>query len=236
MNNLYLWLNIGTIAFPLLFSFDKRVQFYKKWGSLFPAILITAVLFLLWDNWFAAMKVWEFNAVYISGYYLFRLPVEEVLFFFTVPYACVFIYECLIAYIGRNELFEELYRWFTLLFFGISCSLLYWFNDHLYTAFTCLILSLMLGTHLTVIRRRYMSWFYFAYLASLIPMLLVNGVLTTRPVIFYNEEEITGLRIMSIPIEDFFYNMTMLLLCIGLYEWFKRISLRRRLHPLKQSS
>lgn len=236
MNNLYLWINIGTIIFPLLLSFDKKVAFYKKVPTLLPSIIITALFFLVWDQWFTEMHIWGFNAIYLTGYYIGEIPIEEVMFFFTVPYACVFIYECLRAYIKKNETFEELYRWFTLLFFGVSCTLLYWFNDRLYTAITCLVLSLILGTHLTVIRRRYMSWFYFAFLVSLIPMLLVNGILTAKPVVYYNNLEITGFRLGSIPIEDFFYNMCMFAMCIGLYEWFNRLSLRRRLRPLKQSS
>lgn len=236
MNSLYLWINIGTLLFPLLLSFDKKVAFYRNWPSLIPALLITAAFFLLWDQWFASMHIWGFNSKYILGYYVGLLPVEEILFFVTVPYACIFIYECLKAYIGHSATFEELYRWFTLLFFGISCSLLYWYNDRLYTALTGLVLSLILGTHLTVIRRRYMSWFYFAFMISLLPMLVVNGILTAKPVVHYNEAEITGLRVMRIPIEDFLYNMAMLAMCTGLYEWFKRLSLRRRLRPQKQSS
>lgn len=236
MNKLYLWINIGTILFPLILSFDKKVAFYKKLPQLIPAILLTGTLFLVWDQWFTAMGIWGFNALYITGYYIGDIPIEEVMFFFTVPYACVFIYECLRAYVKHNETFEELHRWFTLLFFGIALSLLYWFNDHLYTALTCLVLTFVLGTHLIVIRRRYMSWFYFSYLVSIIPMLIVNGLLTAKPVVYYNENEITGLRIGSIPIEDFLYNLAMLVICIGLYEWFTRLNLRRQLRHQKQSS
>lgn len=236
MNNLYLWINIGTIIFPVLLSFDKKVAFYKHWPNLFPAILITGLFFLVWDQWFAEMQVWGFNAVYLSGYYIGEIPIEEIMFFLTVPYACVFIYECLRAYIKSNETFEELHRWFTLLFFGIACSLLYWFNDRLYTGITCLVVSFSLGTHLMVIKRRYMSWFYFAFIVSIIPMLVVNGLLTSRPVVYYNENEIIGLRLGSIPVEDFLYNMAMMIMCIGIYEWFNRLSLRRRLRHQKQSS
>lgn len=236
MNSLYLWINIATLAFPFLFSFDQKTKFYKQWPALFPAILITAIFFLLWDEWFTQMGIWGFNARYLTGYYVYSLPLEELLFFFTVPYACVFIYECIRVYFKENTFFEDLHRWFTMLFFGISITLLYWFNDLLYTALTCIILSLLLGTHLIVIRRRYMSWFYFAYLISLLPMLIVNGLLTSKPVVYYNESEIIGLRIGSIPVEDFLYNLIMLGMCTGLYEWFKRLGHRFRLRPRKQSS
>ncbi len=236
MNSLYLWINIGTIAFPLLFSFGKKMEFYKKWPSLFPSLLLTGLFFLCWDQWFTEMNVWGFNAKYLLGYYVFDLPIEEILFFFTVPYACVFIYEAIRTFVRQSDTFEELYRWFSLLFFGVSCTLLYWYNDKLYTAVTCLVLTLILGTHLTVIRRRYMSWFYFAYIISLIPMLVVNGILTSKPVVYYNDLENIGIRLMRIPVEDFLYNMAMLAMCIGLYEWFNRVGLRYRLRHQKQSS
>ena len=236
MNSLYIWINIGTILFPLLFSFNKRVHFYKKWPALFPSIILTGLLFLLWDQWFTEMNIWGFNAKYLLGYYIYDIPVEEIMFFITVPYACVFLYESIRTLMKQNETFEELYRWFSFLFFGVACTLLYWYNDRLYTAITCLLLTLILGTHLTVIRRRYMSWFYFAYLVSLIPMLIVNGLLTSKPVVFYNDLGNMHLRLGTIPVEDFLYNMAMLAICIGLYEWFNRLGLRYRLRHQKQSS
>ena len=93
MNSLYLWINILTLLFPLLLSFDKKVAFYKRWKYLFPAIAVTATFFLIWDEWFTQMHIWDFNAKYLMGYYMGHLPAEEVLFFFTVPYASIFIFE-----------------------------------------------------------------------------------------------------------------------------------------------
>lgn len=236
MNNLYLWLNIGTIIFPILLSFDKKVAFYKNYKFLLPASLITGLFFLIWDQWFTEMNIWGFNALHLTGYYVGDIPIEEILFFITVPYACLFIYECLIAYIGKSEVFEKLHRWFTLLAFGITVSVLYWFNDKLYTGVTCIVLSFMLGTHLTIIKRRYMSWFFFAFAISIIPMLIVNGILTGKPVVIYNNLENMNIRLGTIPVEDFFYNMALLLMNIGLYEWFKRLYLRNQLRRQKQSS
>src|SRR3712207_5526265 len=101
---IYLYLNIFTILFPLLRSFDKRVQFYKTWKYLFPAIAINALIFIIWDSIFTHHGVWGFNTDSLLGIYLFNLPLEEILFFITVPYACVFIYECLNVYVKRDLL------------------------------------------------------------------------------------------------------------------------------------
>jgi Lycopene cyclase len=40
---------------------------------------------------------WSFNAPYISGVRVVNLPLEEILFFITVPDACLFIYEAVLT-------------------------------------------------------------------------------------------------------------------------------------------
>ena len=60
------------------------------------------------------------------------------------------------------------------------------------------------------------------YFVSLIPFILINGFLTgsftNEPVVIYNPEEILGIRILNIPIEDSIYNMLMLIIIVFLYE------------------
>jgi len=61
---LYLIINGLTILFPFLLSFDKRVHFYKKWRYLFPATVLTALIFIPWDVLFTQWGVWGFNPNY----------------------------------------------------------------------------------------------------------------------------------------------------------------------------
>ena len=64
------------------------------------------------------------------------------------------------------------------------------------------------------------------YLVSFIPFLLVNGVLTgcfiKAPIVNYNPNEIIGFRIITIPIEDYIYNLLMLLIVIFFFEKFRK--------------
>ncbi len=68
-----------------------------------------------------------------------------------------------------------------------------------------------------------MGRFYFAFGFILIPFLLVNGILTGSfiegEVVWYNEKEIQGIRIATIPFEDVFYGMLLLLCNISIFEW-----------------
>src|SRR6056300_394436 len=104
MKGLYLLLDAITLFFPLVLSFDQKVAFFKTWRALFPAILIIGIPFLIWDVWFTKMGVWGFNPDYLVGLDIVNLPIEEVLFFVVVPYACTFIYACVKAYFPNLKL------------------------------------------------------------------------------------------------------------------------------------
>jgi lycopene cyclase domain-containing protein len=53
-------------------------------------------------------------------------------------------------------------------------------------------------------------------------MAYVNGVLTSKPVLIYNDAQNLGIRIGTIPLEDFFYNMVYMLWMITVYEILRK--------------
>lgn len=218
---IYLYLNIFTMAFPLLLSFDKKVAFYRGWYALWPAILVNAVLFIVWDVAFTNGGVWGFNEEYLTGLYLFGLPVEEIMFFITVPYACVFIYDVLKAYVNKDLL--QPYAKAIAFFLILILPLVAVFNlGRFYTSITFVLLSVALLLHVKFFGTRYLGRFFMAYLVHLLPFLVVNGVLTYLPVVWYNNTYNLGIRIVSIPVEDTMYSMLMLLITISIYEGIKQ--------------
>jgi lycopene cyclase domain-containing protein len=96
------------------------------------------------------------------------------------------------------------------------------FYPNLYTSVTFFLLSLMLFVLQFVYRVSWLSRFYFAYLFLMIPFLIVNGILTgtglEQPVVWYNPNEMIGLRLLSIPVEDVFYGLLMLIGSVTLFE------------------
>lgn len=221
MNYIYLLINIGVILFPLALSFDKKVHFYTKWKFILPAILITGAVFLIWDLLFVKLDVWSFNPDYLVGIYLWGLPLEEILFFLTVPYACVFIYECLNVYFPKNHL-QKYSLALSNLFLGLSIAMLFFGYQKWYTLinFGFLLVVLFVVEYVNA-RFRFMYRFYRAYLVSLIPFYIVNGFLTAIPVVIYNNNENLSFRVGTIPFEDHFYLMSLLLMNVYLYECFK---------------
>ena len=216
----YLYLNIFTILFPLALSFDKRVHFYKKWYAALPAVLVAAVVFIIWDVYFTERGIWGFNEEYLLGIYLFGLPLEEILFFITVPYACLFIYETLNTYWPR-DVFSEYSNAITQGLVLLVVLLAGLFLYRLYTSVTFVFLPLVFGLHYYLFGKRHMGHFYRAYLVHLLPFLLVNGVLTYLPVVWYSSAHIMGPRIVSIPVEDTMYSMALFLLTVTVYEFIR---------------
>ena len=216
----YLLINFLTIFFPIILSFDKRVQFFKSWKFIFPGLFITGLLFLLWDYIFTIYGVWSFNPDYIIGVYMLNLPLEEILFFVTVPFACVFMYECLNYYVKKDFL-KRFSTYINSTLFGFSVLMLLLYYDRVYTLITFGLLAVVLIFAEFILKSSLLSRFYLAYLVSLIPFYIVNGILTSIPIVMYNDAENMAFRVGTIPLEDHFYSMAMLMLNIMFFEYFR---------------
>jgi lycopene cyclase domain-containing protein len=221
---LYLTIDILTILIPLIASFYPKSPFYKKWKYLLPAIIIPAIIFLVWDEIFTQYNIWGFNKDYLTGIYIGTLPIEEVLFFVCIPYACVFTYFILNYLIEKDHLFPHQ----ELISSALIVALLVVGARNMekwYTGLTFISLGLLLAFVILKLRPRYMGRFYFAFGVVLIPFFVVNGILTgswvENEVVWYSNEHNLNLRLGTIPIEDVFYGMMLMLMNIIIFEWLQ---------------
>lgn len=228
MKSAYLLIDVLTLAGPLALSFDKKVAFIKHWKAFVPAILVTSALYVLWDIVFTRLGIWRFNEAYVLGEYFVNLPLEELLFFVAVPYACLFIYACLRTYFPVIAHQNYLRIIAALVFMGCVVALFAGYNK-LYTAVTALLLLMTLIYELFFFKGKFLPHLMLTWLVSIVPMAIVNGLLTSLPVLIYNNTENLGLRIHTlpisqnkygIPIEDFFYNLLYITLMVMIYEHF----------------
>lgn len=220
---LYLLLNFFTIILPFIRSFDTRMPYYKSWRSLFIAFLATSVLFISWDVLFSYLEVWGFNSRYLIGVDLFYLPIEEWLFFVTIPYSCLFIYEVLNYYFPMTK-FDRIPSW-SWLVLSLCFVVLSVLNYHqLYTFFTCVVNALF-AFYLFYFNPNWIGKYVRSFLVSLIGFLLVNSVLTgtgiEEEVVWYSPEHFSGIRIGTIPLEDFSYCFILLGINVLFFELFR---------------
>lgn len=220
-NFTYLILMIVSISVPLAQSFQTKKQYKNKIKYIIPAILITSAFFLIWDINFTEAKIWSFNSEYTIGTNIKGLPIEEWLFFLVVPYCCVFIYEIVKVDLEKYEFanFFTVLSLFLIVAFGLIS---YFYRHQLYTFLAFLLPSVYLAY--IVFRnqfKQHITKFYFCYFFSLIPLLIVYGILASLPLVEYNPAHILNIRIINIPIEDFTYFFLMLLMVITIYERLK---------------
>ncbi|MBA3680085.1 MAG: lycopene cyclase domain-containing protein [Bacteroidetes bacterium] len=220
----YLLVDIGAFLVPFLFSFHPKINFYKVWKSYLPANLFVTLVFLIWDIYYTKIGVWGFNDKYILGIKLFNLPVEEVLFFICIPYSSIFTYYCFKLFYPKVQTYS----------FGLVSAILvailvfvgFFSLSKLYTSVTFILLAILIVYLAFVKKKEWLSNFYLMFLIILLPFFIVNGILTgtglSEPVVWYNNSENLGFRILTIPIEDIFYGMLLLLLNTFLFESFRK--------------
>ncbi len=218
----YLLVDVLCISIPFFASFHPKLKFYKTWPALFPSIVLVASAFLLWDEWFTKMGVWGFNPDYLLGVYFGHLPLEELLFFVCIPYACVFTYHC-IKILWNNPPLQQASKSVSTFLITLSTYFVLFFSDRLYTFVTFLSLLISLVFYWIFRKNKYFGSIFFSYLVITPFFLISNGILTgtgiEHEIVWYNDMENIGKRIGTIPFEDFFYGFLLIFLITALYEW-----------------
>jgi lycopene cyclase domain-containing protein len=214
------------LAGPLLFGAMRPFYFINKWKYTIVPILIPAIFFLIWDS-IVADSHWHFNDKYVLGITLFNLPIEEILFFISIPFACLFTWEMIIR---RSEVKELLWiskirRYLYLL---IPIGIWFFISGKHYTGLAISFLGLavlldqLLNTNIILQKR-----FYLYLLLVLLFTLIFNGYLTWRPVVTYGVQYQLDFRIFTIPIEDFVYGTALIFMNTSIYQ--KIINKKERL-------
>jgi lycopene cyclase domain-containing protein len=209
----YLIMDLIIFSGPFLASFDSNLRFIRYWRIALVSITLIGAVYIAWDIWATSRGHWQFNPEYVASFRFFGLPIEEILFFMVVPYAGLFIWKTIQFYrkdkddhlpfvplrssvllagvggamwIGKGYEYTALAAWSGALFFAA---------DH------------FLKTHLTNT-----VTYWLTQCMMVLATLVFNGFLTARPVVLYGEAFQLGLRIYTIPVEDFLYGF-------GLMSW-----------------
>lgn len=214
----YILFNVVVFFGPLILSFVPFI-FSKRLTlkEIIVAIPIPAFIFIIWD-FLVTGYFWNFNSQYILGYNIGGVPVEELLFFFTVPYSCLFLWKNWKDFI-KNDVNIPIHL-YTLL---TMCGLALLFFNLPYTVTVCIvfILIILLDTFLKTYIFNSRRFQYFIGVIILLTF-ISNGYLTARPIVTYNQNLKTNIMITTIPVEDFLYGIALIAFVVILYEHNKK--------------
>ena len=210
MKWLYLFLNIGSFSLPFLYSFNKDMRFIKRFKDLMISIPLTGLMFIIWDIWFTHIGIWGFNSTYHLGFTILNMPLEEWLFFFCIPYACLFTHYAIQHFKMNWVLPTRLTKNITIGLIALSIGVAAFNTDKLYTLVNFTILALVLIAGL-IYKLDILKRFYISFVFILLPFLLVNGMLTgsfiQQEVVWYNHTE-------NLNIKNIYYSYRRRWLCL----------------------
>lgn len=223
--SLYLWINILSISVPLAVSFHPRIKLYKSWPSLFAAIFLVLIPYIIWDIYFTQQGYWGFNETYLLGVFILDLPIEEWLFFICIPYACIFTHKSVLTINPKLSVSPKSTKVISAIIATVLISTVALNTGKAYTAisglFALVALALAFKTD-----KKLLGQYYCTFLFMLIPFFIVNGILTgsfiADEVVWYNDVENLGIRLFTIPIDDVGYAFSLLLLNLLLYTKLNR--------------
>jgi lycopene cyclase domain-containing protein len=219
--NLYLWIDLAILAVPLALSFDRRVRYVRRWPAVAASAAAVAAVFVPWDILKTAAGVWGFNLRHTGEPVFYGLPAGELLFFLVVPFSCIFIFEVVQAYFREREV--RVARWAWLLGAGGLAALGVLFRQQVYTLTVAVAAAAVLALAALWQPDLLRSFrFWLAMALTYAPFLVFNGILTSVPLVLYNDAEIWGVRVYTIPVEDFLYSFSLLALAILVYRPLRR--------------
>ncbi|MEO6191097.1 MAG: lycopene cyclase domain-containing protein [Saprospiraceae bacterium] len=208
----YLYLIHHCISFIPVFLisvfvpfFSSRFSFHKDW---LKPIFYGSLIFVLWDLAFTFLGIWSFNPRYIMGIKFVGLPIEEFMWFPCIGFCSIYIY----ALLERSKPTIIIPRAF---YWAVMIGLLileFKYFDKLYTGFSIWVVMLTLGLFWKFQMGKVLNLFVCSFGIIIFPMYIMDGLLTgmftKEAVVIYNPLEFSGIRIISIPIEDFLFGFS----------------------------
>jgi len=193
------------------------MKFYKRWKGILVSLVLVGAIFVTWDVLFTRFGIWGFNPEYHASLVIFKLPIEEWLFFIVVPYASIFIHysmEFVHPKVMLSDKITRILAIFLILALGVVAILYY---NKVYTLTVSLVMIISLGLAL-LNKDKILNRYFISFLIIILPFLIFNGILTGTfikdEVFWYNDSHNMGIRVFSMPVEDLVYGFSLILLDI----------------------
>ena len=223
MSNWYcLLFNMLVFVPVLVLSLKTDVQPHKQWRALLIAYVLVSLPFIGIDIIAAKQSLWYFNELYTSVYRYAWLPPEEILFFFTVPFAMLYVWGVIKKHVAAKPMSTT---WPLVFLSAIvagaaTLGLVYWGQRYTMLAAGLVIITAMAVGASTKLLFDNRFWVFQVALLGI--FIMANAILTSLPIITYNATEIIGIKLYTIPVEDFLFNFAFINSFLVVFTAFER--------------
>jgi len=166
----------------------------------------------LLDGFSHARGWWSYNPAYVSAASIFGLPIEEVLFFFTVPFACIVVWLGISRRYIHKSLGNGAQGYLRVAIALLAAIVLYCSPKERTLVDVVLFAIVAMVIWLTKLAQDRRFWIWSLVVLGL--FLVGNTILTALPVVMYNRHYGSAIRLGTIPVEDIFYNFSLLWLSL----------------------
>lgn len=220
MNYTYFLILLVSMAVPLALILDKRTGLLVKYKAFLPSISIVAVFFLFLEYFLTAKGILGFHNDFITGIFIGELPIEEILFFFAIPFLGIAVYEYIKLFVKPDWNLGG----FRIGAFVLSIALvaLCFLNTNAdYTFYSFLTAGIMIYVPYKS-KNPNMGLYLISLGVALIPISAVYWFSTSLPLISYDYIETSGFRLGTIPIENFALSTALLIANFLVYDLFRK--------------
>ena len=219
MTNGYL-LNIILLLLSLYLMYSLRRLLVKDWKAALYSVLFTGIFSLGINVAFVRFKLIHYDFNQDAGFELSGVPLAAVLLCFTLPMACIAIYNALNQRYPENSLDR-----YTLAFSNVLLGLCVAFIFFAYTMAYSVIAFFMLFMILLFMeyrnKLRFMYRFYRTYGLLALSYFLVSLVLGTINGAAYHVGHTVKFTLAGVPFENYALLFIIVLFTIYMYEMFK---------------
>ncbi len=220
MKHTFLLLTLGLLLLPLIFHVDKRIFKDGNFRAALGASLISAIVFSAMVIVLQLFQILDFNIDSTIGIVFKEIPLEQYLLNFSFSFTAISLYQYLNVKFPNNDL-QKYSLALSNLLLGLCVAFLFFGYPKWYTLLTFATLLILLFLIEYVGKLRFMYRAYRAFVVLLIPFYLVYGVLFWNETLLVAKNQLTGMYLAKIPVENHFIALSALLLSVYMFEFFK---------------
>ena len=219
MTNGYL-INFFLLLLSLYLMYSLRLQFVKDWKAALYSVLFTGIFSLGISVSFVRFKLIHYDFNQDAGFELSGVPLAAVLLCFTLPLACIAIYNTLNQRYRDNSL-DKYTLAFSNMLLGLCVAFVFFAYTMAYSVITFVMLFMLMLFMEYRNKLRFMYRFYRTYGLLALSYFLVSLVLGSINGAAYHVAHTVKFTLAGVPFENYALLFIIVLFTIYMYEMFK---------------